>query len=375
MNIGFDAKRIFYNETGLGNYGRTLVRLLKNNYPADEYVLFSPPVKGQKPTQHKREFADCHIVEPKNFIDQVLSSRWRSSAIVKDLLKYDLDLYHGLSHEIPKNIEKTGIKSIVTIHDLIFLKFPKLYNPWDVTTYKRKYLDSCYRADAVIAISQNTKNDILEFVNIPSEKIHVIYQSAASDYYQPVSESGIEIVKQKYGLSDSYLLYVGSLNKRKNLAPLIKSIALLKNKKLDLVIVGSGSEKRNLEKSVVEAGVSSQVKFLTGVGGEDLKALYTGARVFIYPSLYEGFGIPIIESLLCKTPVVTNLGSCFHEAAGEGGVYVDVTSPVRLAEAIEFLLDESNRNKVAEKGFNHVQNFSPQNFVKNTYDLYKKITK
>jgi len=374
MNIGFDAKRIFYNETGLGNYSRTLVRLLKKSYPFEHYYLFSPPMRGENPHKHRQEFSDCTIVEPEHFLDRIFPAYWRNYSVVKSLPKYNLDIYHGLSHEIPRGIEKTGIKSIVTIHDLIFLRYPEFYKSWDVAMYKRKYLASCFRADAIIAISENTKKDILEHLNIPAEKIHVVYQSASADYYQAIPEHETRRVRQKYLLPETYLLYVGSLNKRKNLAPLIEAIPRLKNKDLQLIIVGSGSEKKRLEQVVQNEGVSRQVRFLSGVPNEDLPSLYHGARVFIYPSLYEGFGIPIIESLLCKTPVILNHGSCFHEAAGEGGLYVDVSNSMKLAEAIDFLLDDQNNLEVARKGFDHVQKFSPENFVKHTYELYKQIS-
>ncbi|MDH4262713.1 MAG: glycosyltransferase family 4 protein [Spirochaetia bacterium] len=373
MNIGFDAKRIFYNETGLGNYSRTLVKLIKKNYPDDNCFLFTPTIRGLKPMQYKNTFNDCTIIEPDTFFDRMFSTYWRNFTMVKDLLKFNLDIYHGLSHEIPRNIEKTGIKTVVTIHDLIFLKFPELYKPWDVMIYKKKYLESCHRADAIIAISENTKNDIMEFLNIPSEKIFVIYQSAAPQYYTKIDKSKHEIVMQKYNLKDPYILYVGSLNKRKNLIPLIKAISLLKQKKIKLIIVGSGSEKTNLEKTAANEGVTSQVRFLNNVSGEYLPSLYAGAKMFVYPSIYEGFGIPIIESLLCKTPVITNRGSCFHEAAGEGGIYADVFNPGSIAEAIEFLLIDRNHKKLAANGFQHVKNFSSANFVKNTHDLYQSI--
>jgi len=376
MNAGFDAKRIFFNETGLGNYSRTLVRLLKNHYSSNNYYLFSPPIHGKKPLVHKEEFSDVNIIEPDSFVDRLFSYRWRRSTMTRDLSRYNLDIFHGLSHEIPLGIEKTNIKSIVTIHDLIFLKFPELYKPWDVYYYKKKYQDSCYRADAIIAISENTKKDIMELLGIPSKKIHVIYQSAGSSFYQKIKEEDMERVRRIYNLKQPYLLYVGALNKR-NLMPLVKSISWLKTgpKKINiqLYIVGSGSEKKNLENYAREQNVSDQVFFLSQISGRDLPALYSGAKMFVYPSIYEGFGIPIIESLLCKTPVIVSRASCFPETAGEGAVYADVSSFESLAESIEYLLDDKNNKKIARAGMRHAQKFSEKKFVENTFNLYKKI--
>src|SRR5438552_3033112 len=184
MHIGFDAKRAFHNRTGLGYYSRTLIELLSSRFPEHQYYLFNPkPSAFYQPPKE-----NCHEIRPSNPFHKLFPSAWRSSWVKKDLAKYKIELYHGLSHEIPVGIQRTKTRSVVTIHDLIHERYPKQYNPIDVSIYHKKFLYSCTHADKVIAISQQTKNDIIEFYKIPEEKVVVSYQSCDPAFSQKVSE-------------------------------------------------------------------------------------------------------------------------------------------------------------------------------------------
>ena len=171
MKIGFDAKRAFHNNTGLGHYSRTLIRSLANYYPEHEYYLFNP-----KPaTLFRIDGGNIHEVRPTGMIDKLLSSAWRSSRVKNDLQRLQIQLYHGLSHEIPIGIRSTGIPSVVTIHDLIHERYPEQYNRVDVSIYRKKFRYACENANHVIAISEQTKRDIIQFYKTPEEKITVCY--------------------------------------------------------------------------------------------------------------------------------------------------------------------------------------------------------
>ena len=173
MNIGFDAKMAFHNGTGLGHFSRTLVRSLSDHYPEHEYYLFNP----QPSSVFQLDARNIHEVLPASFIDRTFSAAWRDIRIKKDLVKHNIDLYHGLDHELPEGIRETKIKSLVTIHDLIYERYPGQFSRQEVKNFSKKFRYACVNADKVIAISEQTKQDILDFYGTPEEKIVVCYQS------------------------------------------------------------------------------------------------------------------------------------------------------------------------------------------------------
>ena len=184
MKIGFDAKRAYHNHTGLGHYSRTLIRSLSEYYPEHQYYLFNPAASSV----FKFQSGNIHEIKPTSLLDRMFPSAWRSSRVKTDLLKYEIGLYHGLSHEIPLGIQRTNIKSVVTIHDLIHERFPEQYNAVDVKIYNRKFRNACENANKIIAISEQTRNDIIQYYNIPSSKIEVCYQSCNPSFARIISE-------------------------------------------------------------------------------------------------------------------------------------------------------------------------------------------
>ena len=220
MNIGFDAKRAYHNGTGLGHYSRTLIHSLSEYYPEHQYYLFNP----KRSDRFVPKASNIHEVLPQSFPSTLFRSAWRSSWVKKDLKKYKIDLYHGLSHEIPVGIDKTGIKSVVTIHDLVHERYPEQYNRVDVKIYSSKFRYACLHAGKVIAISEQTKKDIIDFYKTPEEKITVCYQSCNPAFGKEVSEGEKERVKKLYGLPDKFFLYVGSIIERKNLLNICKAV-------------------------------------------------------------------------------------------------------------------------------------------------------
>lgn len=195
MKIGFDAKRAFYNTRGLGNYSRDTIRILSDKKPDNEYFLFTPK------TANKIEFPfssnNCRIIEPSAFLYKKFSSLWRTRFECTDIKRLKLDIFHGLSHELPIGIEKTKAHSVVTMHDIIFLTFPHLYTWIDRQLYIKKYLSSCWAADKIIAISEQTKADLIEFTNISEEKITVVYQGCNPVFLQKIGKEKIIQTKKK----------------------------------------------------------------------------------------------------------------------------------------------------------------------------------
>lgn len=372
LQLAYDAKRLFRNFTGLGNYGRTLVKDLADQFPEHAYYLYSPRVE-----QHpQNQFFQDHPSFPVRTNRFQPNFYWRSFGLKRQLRKDGVQLYHGLSNEIPFGIHRLGIKSVVSIHDLIFKYFPQQY-PWsDRQIYDFKFKYACRNADHIIAISEHTKKDIIRYYQIPENKISVIYQSCAAIYHTLLSDRQIEQTRKRYDLPKNYLLYVGAINERKNLLNLIKALPLLpKSIQVPLVVVGKGRNYQEQVKMYVQQhGLDQQVIWLSFAEQNDLPALYQAARVFIYPSFHEGFGIPIIEALHSKTPVITSQQSALPEAAGPGAYYVDPKSAEQIAVGLEKILtDTAYAKSLTKKGYQHVQKFNNIESSKAVMELYKKM--
>lgn len=381
MNIGFDAKRAFHNGTGLGHYSRSLIHSLSEYYPQHQYYLFNP-----KPSSvFSLKAGNLHEVLPTGFINKALSSAWRSSWVKKDLQRLKVDLYHGLSHEIPAGINTTGISSVVTIHDLIHERHPEQYNTIDVKIYSRKFRYACAHADRVIAISEQTKRDIIDFYKTPEEKIRVCYQSCNPAFGVQASNEEKLRVKKLYGLPDEYFLYVGSLIERKNLLNSCKALSLLqKELKIPLVVIGDGKKyKQQVKAYIKQAGLEESIIFLSEKPSASLRsyrdaadfpAIYQSAIAMIYPSFFEGFGIPVLEALWSRLPVITSNVSCLPEAGGEGAYYVNPDSAEEIAAGMKKIYaDKQFAAAMIEKGWAHAHNFTPQKHAEAVMSVYKEL--
>lgn len=375
MKIGFDAKRAFQNNTGLGNYSRTLISSLVKDFPEEEYYLFAP-----KQTAMYNQ-PEVKVVLPGNALYRLLKSAWRSRFVVKDLLRYHIDIYHGLSHELPFGIHRSGIRAVVTMHDLIFERYPEQYNPVDVLTYRRKARYACRHADKVVAISEQTKKDLITYYQTPAHKIEVVYQSCDPAFGITWPDDDIAAMGAKYQLPSQYFLYVGSLIERKNLLGIVTAMNILKGTlDLPLVVLGNGSGYKKKVKAYLAAnGLSQQVVFLNEhvrLENNDLPLLYQGAMALIYPSVFEGFGIPILEALWSRTPVITSRGSCFAETAGDAALYVDPLDPAAIADAMKQVVNNPSLVKqMQEKGWQHAQQFTPEKCAAAMMKVYKQLNK
>ena len=379
MNIGFDAKRAYHNTTGLGVYSRTLITSLAQQFPEHAYYLFNPKKSSAFHFPHTENLREVLPAFPAS----LFPSAWRSSWIKKDLDKYNIDLYHGLSHEIPLGIQKTKIKTVVTIHDLIHERYPTQYNPIDVKIYHRKFKYACANADKVIAISQQTRQDIMDIYKIPGEKITVCYQSCNPIFSITVDEKEKKRVKDFYGLPDEYFLYVGSVIERKNLLSICKALAMLKDWKVPLVVIGDGDKYKHQVKEYITANqLENQVLFLsetlssggTSLPVEHFPAIYQSAIAMIYPSLFEGFGIPVLEALFSGLPVITSNVSSLPEAGGDAAWYVNPLRAEEIAAGMQKIyLDGGLRGKMKQDGLKHALHFTPEKCAAQVMEVYKSI--
>lgn len=382
MNIGFDAKRAFHNGTGLGHYSRTLLHSLDEYYPQHQYYLFNP-----KPSRHfSVKGNNLHEIMPAGFLDKLFSSAWRSSWVKKDLQRLKIDLYHGLSHEIPVGIQHTGIKSVVTIHDLIHERYPEQYNPVDVKIYSKKFRYACKHADRIIAISEQTKKDIIEFYKTPEEKIIVCYQSCNPAFGNTVSDAEKERVRQKFKLPGEFFLSVGSVIERKNLLNCCKAVFLLRDElQVPLVVIGDGGKyKQQVKDYIKQNRLEERIIFLSDdpvakndpafKTAADFPAIYQSAVAMLYPSFFEGFGIPVLEALWSRLPVITSNLSCLPEAGGHAAYYVNPHQAEEIAAGMKLIYDDKPAAaSMQEKGWQHAQHFSQQQCAAAVMNVYQSL--
>ncbi len=374
LNIGIDAKRIVRNGTGLGSYGRTLVNDLAQ-YPLRLNLYAPDRGRDDLRTQivDRPNVAFVYPTSKFSILDSDLSkSYWRSRGIVADLKRDGIQLYHGLSGELPIGIRRSGIKSVVTIHDLIFLRHPEFYNPIDVQIYKWKFRQTIKEADHIIAISECTRRDILEYgAGLVSESdITLIYQSCAQRFSTPLTSHLSPLTSQL----DRYVLSVGSIEPRKNTMLALQALHHLPDD-VSLVLVGRHTAYTDKLVQYARAnGLEHRLRILHGVPDADLPALYAGAEAFVYPSVYEGFGIPIIEAIRCGLPVVACTGSCLEEAGGPDSLYVAPDDAKGMADAIRRSLKGADgRQERIQRSMDYIQRFDGKDVAGQVFQLYQQL--
>jgi glycosyltransferase involved in cell wall biosynthesis len=374
MKIGFDAKRAFNNFTGLGNYSRTLVETLARHYPDNEYHLFTPKMSDDVRLDVIKKQSSISIHTPPPYL-RVFHPLWRSYFIKNEVKKAEIDVFHGLSHELPLKLPKS-VKTVVTIHDLIHERYPEYYPYFDRKIYTLKFRKACDKADIVVAISEQTKRDIIDFYKVDAGKIQVIYQSCHPQFYLIPPQYFDENIEKKYNLPKKYILYVGTINERKNLLSLMKAMQMLENQEdIHLVAVGNGGTYfEKVKKYALQNHLSKRVHFLTKTDFKDFPFIYKNAKAFVLPSFFEGFGIPIIEAMWSGCPVIVSEGSCFVESAGEGALFINPNSPESIAVAIDKILkDKDLREAQILRGGGFVEKFHEKVIGEQWMNLYKNL--
>lgn len=364
MKIAFDGKRFFNNGSGLGNYSRDLVRILAAYYPDNEYLLLN-----NKKSERGKEILALPSV---SFIETSKGKLSRQFKMGKDAQNANCDIFHGLSGELPIRWNEKSIKKIVTIHDLIFLRYPKYYGFFDRKIHFWKFKKAAEQADLIIAISEQTKADIIKFLKVPESRIRVVYQGCHHSFKEDKPQELLESVQDKFKIPKEFILNVGTIEERKNLLNIVKSI---NNTEIPLVVVGKKKDKyfRKVQRFIIKNKLQNQVFFLENVSMEELAAIYKLAKIFVYPSVFEGFGIPVIESLFSGTAVITSNSSSLPEAGGKDSLYIDPNNIDDLKSKILFLWsNESERKRRAEKGLLYAQKFSDENIAKDLIKVYRE---
>lgn len=369
MRIGFDAKRAFHNYSGLGNYSRFVISNICRFYPENECFLYTPGIADKNLFQQPKGTA---IRQPAKGFWNLKGSLWRSFRLTSALKEDGIDLYHGLSNELPFGIHRSRVRSVVTIHDLIFMEHPELYKALDRMFYEKKVRYGTRVASRIIAVSEQTKQDIVRFLDVDESRIDVVYQGCHRQFYKRVGEEVLNNSRRQFALPSDYLLYVGTIEERKNL---LRVVMALHQGKIDipLVVVGRKTAYFQQVKEYIDLHKLQNIHFLDHVQTTDLPPIYQGARGFIYPSSYEGFGIPILEALNSGVPVITSRGGCLEETAGKGGILVDPFDQDEMIEAIRQVIEDTALNdRLIREGGAHALKFREEQTIPALYNVYLK---
>lgn len=372
MRIGFDAHNTFTNISGLGNYCRSMIEVLVKYYNINNnFYMFSGF------DENNAQFVipkGVEVITPSTLIGDIFPSLWRNYAMGSDLRRNKIDIYHGLSNVLPYDIRFGGAKSIVTIHDLAFLKYPNLYPKLDRYTLNKKYRFACNNSDLIVATSEQTKSDIINNWNIADEKVEVVGQACNSIFYNTATEQQKQYVRTKYNLPEKFLLSVGTLEERKNLILTLHAIA---DGRLDIHLVACGkytSYAENLVAFVKKAGIEDKVHFIRDIHFSELPIVYQCAEALVYMSLFEGFGLSIVEAFNSKIPVITSSDGVFKETGGDACIYVGQHDLEGMIDAIKSIMtNQEIRSTVIEKGIKRADIYRDDIVAKNLFSIYDKL--
>lgn len=373
MKIGYDGKRAVQNNTGLGNYSRLMVTVLAERYPENTYELYAPRMADNPRLTPVLAHGNVSLRLPDTPRWARHADLWRVWGLTRQLERDGIDLYHGLSGELPLNIRSAAIPTVLTVHDLIFRHYPHCYKRIDRNIYDLKFRRSAQAATRVIAISECTRRDLTEIYGIDPEKIDVVYQGCAEQFRHRPSDEAIAAVRRKYGLRHPYVISVGTVEERKNQILSVRGLRGLPGE-MEVVLVGRKTDyARTIEEYCGTYNCAHRVKFIENAPFTDLPALYAGAFCSSYTSRFEGFGIPVIESLSLGTPVIVTTGSCLEEAGGPDTPAVDPDDVEGWINVVKELVDYPEaRRRVAGAGQRYVQRFSDEAMAEGTMRTYMK---
>lgn len=370
MVIGYDAKRAFCNRTGLGNYSRGVIAgvLHVAHNKVVHAMLYTPYIEPTFATYFD-DIPQAEIRKPQG-LWRCMPGLWRTLASAQHIDMDDVQIYHGLSHELPLFMP-ADVRRVVTMHDLIVRRYPHYFSLFDLIVHRLKQRHACRVADVIVAISEQTKCDLVDLMYVPEEKIRIVYQSCEPQFWQPVSDVQLSAVREKYGLPQRYVVCIGTVEERKNQLCAIEAIKQMPD---DITLVIIGRPRGAYGKRVAAMADGKRVRLLSGVAFADFPALYAGAVASVYMSRFEGFGIPVLESICCDCPVVTSNVSSMPEAGGDAALYAAPDDADAVAAHLQRLAtDGSFRQECIKKGRAWRTRFSPEVVAQQMLELYRSL--
>jgi glycosyltransferase involved in cell wall biosynthesis len=374
MRFGFDIRPFLREETGVGVYFRNLLFSLSRLDKENEYFLFSSSLKdrfdrGKIPPFSRLHFRDFRIpVRVVNFFWNRLG--WPG---LDRFFGNPLDLTHSPT---PLPIPTRG-KKVVTVYDLFFMDFPRQADREARKVFSRRIMSSLPRADGIVTISDFTRDQILDRFRVNPARVHTIYLGLDHEFWAVSDEGGLRDVSRRFRLPRSFLLFVGALEKRKNIPRLLEALKILHEKsgKVPLVLAGrQGEDFPEIRKKAEYLGLTPSVIYTGYCGERELRSLYRLADLLIYPSIWEGFGLPLLEAMACGLPVATSRRTAIPEIAGDAALYFDPENAEDMANQIIRGLEQASlREDLIRRGISRAQRFSWSKTAEDTLKMYKDL--
>lgn len=368
MRIGIDARLVHYHQAGIGQYILRLTGALASLDRENEYYLFQSRKDRtrlvQAPNVHRRVlFTPSH-------------HRFERMAMSAEMLPYPLDVFHSPDFIPPRKLRAPGV---ITVHDLAFLLYPRFLTS-DAARYYSQIDHASRSAAHIIAVSQSTKRDITRLLGVPEANVSVIYEAANTSARRTDPAEAKQHVREKYGVAGNYILFVSTIEPRKNLPTLLAAYSKLldtyKNTARLVVAGHKGWLTEEVDQAVDKYKLADRVCFLGSVPNGELSYLYNAARVFALPSFYEGFGLTPLEAMASGTPVVVSNVSSLPEVVGDAGLLVDPNDVEAWAVALHRVLtDDTLHDEMAAKGLKRSTHFSWERAARETLDVYRKVAK
>jgi glycosyltransferase involved in cell wall biosynthesis len=370
--IGIDYTSAVRQHAGIGRYTRGLIGALAQTDTQNDYVLISA---GRDP-ERKRWPANFSLRELP-LTDRHLAILWQRLRLPLpvELITGRVQIFHSPDFVLPPVWRAT---TVLTVHDLSFMRYPECSSPPLLDYMMRAVPPSVRRADVLLADSEATRQDLVELLNVPPEKIHVIYPGVEPGFAPERDPAALRRVRERYGIQRPYILGLGTLQPRKNFQRLIEAYALLRGRHglTHQLVIGGGKGwlYETIYATIETLGLKSDIVLPGFVRDEDLPALYTGADLFAFPSLYEGFGIPVLEAMACGTPVVTATASSLPEVAGDAALLVPPEDVEALADALWRALEDSAlRQTLVQRGAAQVARFKWEYSARRLMDVYSSL--
>ena len=368
MRIGVDAQVLGGHESGVELWIRHVLRTLSEIDGDHEYVVYTH--EEAMPIEHREGWSvEFRVGRTRSRLGRIL---WEQLCLPELLRRDGIDVLHAPAYVMPL---RARVPTVLTVHDVIALKFPRLASRANALHYRLMLPRSLTRAAVVVASSETTKRDILDIVPMPAEKIRVVHPGIDPVYLRPPTPAQLDAARGRYRLPDRFILFVGNLEPKKNLPTLFRAVALMRAQGRwgsTLVVVGAKSWKRGAALAGLEQlDAGRDVRFLGYVPREQMPSIYALADLFVFPSLYEGFGFPPLEAMACGTPVVCSDTPAVAEVAGDAGALVPASDAPALADAIALAIaDETQRATLIARGRERATRFAWANAAREVLAAY-----
>ena len=374
MRIGFDIRPFLRDETGVGVYFKNLLFSLARIDKENEYFLFSSSMKDRLPQSKIPQFEKMRLKDFRYPVRVVNFFLYRFGwPRLDDFFRTELDLTHS-PHPL---LLSTRGRKIVTVHDLFFLDFPERVDKDARKVFRKRIEHSLHNADGVLSVSRFTAGQVIQRFSVDQRKVKVVYHGINRRLWRDVSDEEIAKTKKKWGLPSSYLLFVGALEPRKNIGNLLRAFKLILEKRpqVFLVLLGpEGLDSEAVRKEIKELDLRFRVKRIGYVAENELRCIYRSATVFVFPSLWEGFGLPLLEAMASGLPIAASEKTAIPEVAADAALYFNPEETEDIADkVIRILENEDLRRTLVSLGNKRIENFDWERTAGETLDFYREV--